>query len=217
MVHTFTVGPLAENSYLYIKNQDALLIDPGFVSPLEFQSLYETLTQTSSLLKGVLLTHAHVDHVAGLAQLLKTWPDLPVFLSHHDLTLWGSLTMQSQLFGFPLGESGIENELTPLDFSPDNLLLLRPFQFEVLFTPGHSPDHCSFYFPEDSLVFAGDVLFRQSVGRTDILKANQEDLVRSIQDVLYKLPDSTRVLPGHGPETTIGFEKKNNPFVRAQS
>jgi len=214
VVHSFTVGPLAENSYLYLKNQDALLIDPGFVSPFEFQSLFETLHHSSAKLKAILLTHAHVDHVAGLSKILEIWPDLPVFLSHRDLSVWSSLTLQSQLFGISLGASGVENEVSPLDYSKENLSLLPSFQFEVLYTPGHSPDHISIYFPEESFVFSGDVLFRQSVGRTDILKANLDDLVHSIREVLYKLPDETKVYPGHGPETTIGYEKQHNPFVR---
>lgn len=214
MVFSFTVGPLAENSYLYVKDQDALLIDPGFVSPFELQSFFDCLNSTSARLRAVLLTHAHVDHVAGLSSVLNVWPELPVFLSHKDTTIWASLTMQSQLFGISLGASGIEDRISPVDFTSENLKRLDPLQFDVLFTPGHSPDHCAFYFPEDSLVFSGDVLFRQSIGRTDILKANSKDLTHSIQKVLYLLPDETRVLPGHGPETTIGFEKKHNPFVQ---
>lgn len=217
MVYSFTVGPLAENTYLYVKDQDALLIDPGFVTPFELQSFFDRLNSDSATLKAVLLTHAHVDHVAGLASILNVWPDLPVYLSHRDESIWASLTMQSQLFGISLGASGIENMVKPLDLSAENLQQLDAFEFDVLYTPGHSPDHCSFYFPKDSLVFSGDVLFRQSVGRTDILKANSKDLVRSIREVLYKLPNETRVLPGHGPETTIGFEKQNNPFVRSTS
>ncbi len=215
MVYTFTVGPFAENTYLYIQNQDALLIDPGFTSPFELQSFLDCLASSKSTLKAVIITHAHVDHVAGLSSILKIWPDLPVYLSTQDRSIWASLTLQSQLFGISLGASGIENQLNPLELTPENLHQLKPFEFQILYTPGHSPDHCSFYFPTDSLVFSGDVLFSQSVGRTDILKANADELVHSIRYVLYKLPDNTRVLPGHGPETTIGVEKVSNPFVRA--
>lgn len=209
-IHTFTVGPFVQNTYLLINGPDAILIDAGFSQSSELQALKDLLQEREAGLAGILLTHAHIDHVMGLNQLLNMFGDLPVWLNHSDLTLWNEIESQASRFG--ISASGFSFVPEPL---PEQTgFRVGPFSFDVLYTPGHAPDHVSLYMPDEQKVIAGDALFRQSIGRTDLYKGDLKLLTRSIQEKLYTLPDQTTVLPGHGPETTIGHEKRHNPFVR---
>lgn len=208
----FEVGPFAENSYLLQKSGQAVLVDPGFASESEFETFKKTLASSGSELKYIVLTHAHIDHVVGLNRVREDF-NVPVYLNHTDLGLWKNFSDQAARFGFNLPD---------FDFIPEPLPAQKGFQlgnfsFDVLFTPGHSPDHVSLYFPDAGLVIAGDALFRESIGRTDLYKGSFDELAKSIREELYTLPDDTVVLPGHGPKTTIGHEKENNAFVKPLS
>ncbi|MEX2600194.1 MAG: MBL fold metallo-hydrolase [Balneolaceae bacterium] len=205
----FTVGPFAENTYLVSGKEQAVIIDPGFSNESEF-SRFRNLVESSGLIpNSVLLTHAHVDHLLGLSRLLKEW-SIPVYLSHKDLYLWENVSGQGALFGM---------EASGFSFLPEPLpetdsFRLGAFEMNLLYTPGHSPDHTSIYFKQEGVVVAGDTLFKESIGRTDLYKGDFATLERSIREKLYTLPDETRILPGHGPETTVGYEKKRNAFVK---
>jgi hydroxyacylglutathione hydrolase len=206
-IETLTVGPFAENTYVLINDNEALLIDPGFSNRSEMTAMDDVLED--SRLIGVLLTHAHVDHVLGLNQVLQKY-EVPVYLNHSDLYLWNNFESQSAMFG--IRTSGFS-------FLPENLKEQKEFELgsfscDVLYTPGHSPDHVSLYFSGEGFVIAGDALFRESIGRTDLYKGDFDLLSRSIREKLYSLPDDTVVYPGHGPSTTIAYEKKHNGFVR---
>lgn len=206
---TFTVGPFSENTYLLIENGDALLVDPGFYDGREFSSFKSELDGSGTELKAVCLTHAHVDHILGLHKVLKEF-EVPVYLNHSDLYLWENFEQQSKVFG--LHSSGF-------DFIPEQLeeqenFSVGNFNFDVIYTPGHSPDHVSLYFEKNELLIAGDVIFYESIGRTDLYKGDFDLLASSIRNKLYKLPDETSIYPGHGPATTIGREKKHNAFVK---
>ncbi len=208
-IHSFTVGPFAENTYLLTQNDAALLIDPGFHEESEVNAFEQKLAESNASLKAVLLTHAHVDHVLGLQKVLDAH-DVPVYLNDSDPYLWNNFASQAQMFGF---------QAEAFDFEPENLPARKnwsvtSFSFDVLYTPGHAPDHVSIYSGEDELLIAGDALFKEGVGRTDLYRGNMEVLKKSIREQLYSLPDNTTVYPGHGPLTTIGHEKSANPFVR---
>lgn len=208
-IASFTVGPFAENTYLLTKEKKALLIDPGFFEDHEFDAFRNALNDADTELLAVVLTHAHVDHVLGLQRVKEAY-DVPVYLSDKDHYLWDHFASQAQMFGFNAKE---------FDFSPKALEVRQdweegPFTFDVRYTPGHSPDHLSLYNKEAELVIAGDALFREGIGRTDLYKGDLKTLEESIRKQLYSLPDKTSVYPGHGPKTTIGYEKKNNPFVK---
>lgn len=206
-IKKFEVGPLAENTYLLMKQNEALLIDPGFSDETEYQQFKNSL---NTGLIAVVLTHAHVDHVLGLTRVLKDY-DIPVYLNTDDLFMWKNISSQAQMFGLSAGDfSFIPNHLPA-----DKIVTINSFSFQSLYTPGHSPDHSSLYFKSEQKLFAGDALFRESVGRTDIYKGDFDLLEKSIRQKLYVLPDETVVYPGHGPETTIGHEKNHNAFVRA--
>ena len=209
-IHSFTVGPFAENTYLLTEDKKALLIDPGFYEDHEFRAFEERLSDTGSELHAIVLTHAHVDHVLGL-QMTKDHYDVPVYLNNRDRYLWDNFASQAQMFGFSADPFAFEP--SPLEEQKD--WNIGPFQFDILYTPGHAPDHISLYQSEEGAVIAGDALFKQGIGRTDLYKGSFERLEQSIRKQLYSLPDETEVYPGHGPKTTIGYEKKNNPFVKA--
>jgi hydroxyacylglutathione hydrolase len=208
-IEHFTVGPFAENTYLISEGSHSILIDPGFHSPREFQVFQDELAEAKSELIAVCLTHAHVDHVLGLDKVLKEY-EVPVYLNHTDLFLWENFAEQAKRFGFHT--AGFD--FTPEPLTEQKAFQIGPFTFDVLFTPGHSPDHVSLYFAGHELVIAGDVLFRESIGRTDLYKGDFERLTQSIRQKLYTLPDHTKVFPGHGPSTTIGHEKRMNAFVK---
>lgn len=205
----YTVGPFAENTYLLTRSGDGLLIDPGFYDPIEYQLFKRDLNENEIKLLAVVLTHAHIDHVLGLDRVLNDF-EIPVYLNHTDLHLWENFPNQAAMFGV---------RAAGFDFIPDPLpeqsgKELGSFTFDVLYTPGHSPDHVSLHFKDEKILIAGDVLFKQSIGRTDLYKGDFEILAKSIREKLYTLPDETEVWPGHGPKTTIGLEKKENSFVK---
>ena len=209
-IKKFEVGPFMENTYLLSKGGAGIVIDPGFSSESEFVNFSSYLSQQKIELKAVVLTHAHVDHMLGLQRLLKDL-QITVYLNTDDLFLWENFGNQATMFG--LNQIGFS-------FAPEALpgsgnFEVAGFTFECLYTPGHSPDHTSLYFKDEKIVIAGDALFRESIGRTDLYKGDFELLDKSIREKLYTLPEETIVYPGHGPETTIGHEKNRNPFVKA--
>lgn len=205
----YTVGPFSENTYLITEGKESILIDPGFFDPVEYKTFKSELEESGSNLRAVILTHAHVDHVLGLDKVLKDY-DVPVYLNHTDLYLWENFPNQAQMFGF---------RTAGFDFIPEPLeeqknAQIGEFTFDVLYTPGHAPDHVSLYFKPEELLISGDALFKQSIGRTDLYKGDFDTLANSIREKLYTLPDETTVWPGHGPSTTIGYEKEHNSFVK---
>ena len=205
-VNTYEVGPFLENTYLLSEGEQHLLIDPGFSTEPEYQKFKNTL---SGELRAIVLTHAHVDHVLGLSRVLRDF-EVPVYLCNEDRFLWDNFGSQAQMFGINQGGFDFEPETLPSegDFN------IGDFTFSCLYTPGHAPDHVSLYFESDELVIAGDALFKESIGRTDLYKGSFEVLEKSIKEKLYSLPEGTTVYPGHGPVTTIKHEKKHNPFVK---
>jgi glyoxylase-like metal-dependent hydrolase (beta-lactamase superfamily II) len=209
-LHSFTVSPFQENTYLLIEQHEALLIDPGFHHQTEFNAFQQKLKEAGASLKAVVLTHAHVDHVMGLHDVLSEY-DVPVYLNNSDRYLWNNYASQAQLFGL---------QAPGFSFEPENLPLQKnwtagSFCFDVLYTPGHAPEHVSLYHAGDQLVIAGDALFKEGIGRTDLYKGDLKVLKQSIREQLYTLPDETSVYSGHGPATTIEHEKGHNPFVRS--
>ncbi len=208
-IKVFEVGPFLENTYLLLQGGEAILVDPGFSNESEFQTFRTKLKETGADLTAIVLTHAHVDHVLGLQRVLKDF-DTETYLNTEDLFLWENFGSQATMFG--LNQVGFS--FTPEPLPSGGTKQLGRFTFNCLYTPGHSPDHTSLYFEEEQILIAGDALFRESIGRTDLYKGDFELLEQSIREQLYTLPDETVVYPGHGPATTIGHEKANNPFVR---
>ncbi len=162
---------------------------------------------------GVVLTHGHVDHTGGSGALARS-TGAAVYVHPEDdfLTLHPQSQLQS-LFGIaPPGSYDLPKQFESL--SDGQRLDLAGLEFEVRHTPGHTPGHCCFYLEKQETLFSGDQLFAGSIGRTDLPGGNMVELLRSMKEKVLVLPDDTRVLPGHGPETTIGRERRTNPFLQ---
>jgi hydroxyacylglutathione hydrolase len=163
----------------------------------------------------ILLTHAHLDHVSGVAAAKRAF-DVPVYLHRDDTFLYDAAAQQGLMFGVRVEQPPPVDRF--YDMSADEDLGFGDFAVDVLHTPGHCPGGvCLAIGPRDSAaraLFVGDTLFAQSIGRTDLPGGDHETLLRSIRDVLFAFPDGTVVHPGHGPSTTVGEEKRSNPFLR---
>jgi len=197
------VGMIQANCYILgdEETRQAVVIDPGGDTPVILRAL-----QTRGLEPvAVLATHAHFDHVEGLAGM-KRATGAPVYIHRAELPLLRGLTGQGLLFG-------VSVEAPP---EPDGFLeegdevAFGPYRLTVLHTPGHSPGSVSFLI--DKKVFTGDLLFAGSIGRTDLQGGDYETLIRSVREKIFTLPEDTVVYPGHGPATTVGTEKRTNPF-----
>lgn len=160
----------------------------------------------------ILITHGHFDHFLAAGDLRKH-TGAPIYLHSQDRALWQFLPMQLQMMGIKLPNSLLENHCAP-DHDLTDGMPLGVLDGVTIHTPGHTQGSCCFYFASSRLLVAGDTLFRNSVGRTDLLGGNEHSLKTSILDKLYTLPDSVHVICGHGPSTVLGHEKRNNRFVR---
>ena len=210
IVKTFTFNPVQENTYLlYNVKGECCIIDPGCYFPAEREELKTGIEKTGAKPVLLLNTHCHLDHVFGNKFVHDTW-QLPLHLHEKEEKLLEYAPVSGEKWGLPF-----ENYKGPLVFlSPGTKIGLGEDELEVLFTPGHSPGSVAFYYEKGGFVIGGDVLFDRSIGRTDLPGGDYDTLVNSIQTQFFTLPDETKVYPGHGPVTTIGFEKTNNPFVK---
>jgi glyoxylase-like metal-dependent hydrolase (beta-lactamase superfamily II) len=210
ILEVFPVGPLAANCILIGDEQagEALVIDPG----AEAKRIHRRVTELGLKVKEILLTHAHIDHV-GAAFQLKHLTDAPIYLHENDLELLNSLDAQAAWLGMVAPEVSQPDE----GLHDGQTVGLERINAKVLHSPGHTQGSVCFYFAAQGLLIAGDTLFAGSVGRTDLPGGNYEHLMRSLQTQLMPLPDETRVISGHGPATTIGEERRNNPFLRTNA
>lgn len=188
-------------------SSDAVVVDPGDASPV-----ISTLESYGYDLKAILITHGHLDHVAGTADLLKRYPNARVLGPHQgDAFLVEHLDEQQKWV--PVEYSG-SFKCEYLN-DGDVIDIFKETPLQVMHTPGHTPGHLCFYSKEENFVLVGDVLFKGSIGRTDFEGGNFDELANSIRTRLYTLPDITEVFSGHGEDTSIGEEKISNAFVRA--
>lgn len=200
-VATFPLGPLQTNSYLIHNAGQAVAVDVGG----EPAPMLEYLTEHKLALAAICLTHRHFDHLYGVAELAGATKAV-VYAPTGDDSLAETESGKGGIWGFP--------PVPPFDSlpMPTGSASFGGMECRVLETPGHTPGGVSLYFPAEKLVFTGDALFYRSMGRTDFPGGDQATLLRSIKDVLFTLPEDTTVYPGHGPPTSIGDERKNNPF-----
>jgi hydroxyacylglutathione hydrolase len=207
ILETFPVGPLHCNCTILGDEvtHEAVVVDPGDNIP----EILSRLQKHGLTLRQIVITHAHIDHVGG-ALLLKRATGAPVYLNQHDLGLLGAMEMQAGWLGIPTPETALP------DASADDgtTVGLATLPAEVIHTPGHTPGSICILFPQQDVLLAGDTLFAGSIGRTDLPGGDGRQILRSLRDRLMVLPERTRVLPGHGPETTIGEEKQSNPFLQ---
>jgi hydroxyacylglutathione hydrolase len=209
-VQPFTFNPVQENTYVvYNEKGQCCIIDPGCYFASEEQALKNFIEQNSLQPIYLLNTHCHLDHIFGNQFVHKTW-DLPLHLNHLEKAVLDYGPASGQLWQLPF--VNYDGELIFID--EGEIVRIGEDELYVLFTPGHSPGHLSFYSKENKFVISGDVLFEGSVGRTDLPGGDFTILEESIKTKLYTLPEDTIVFPGHGDSTTIGDEMKTNPFVK---
>lgn len=209
-IHHFTFNPFQQNTYVaYNDQKEAMIIDPGCYSEEEEKDLKDFIKTNSLMVKLVVNTHLHIDHIFGNAFVENTF-NVKASANKEDEFLLKNTESQASMFGLTL-----RHATKPLGsyLEDGQTISLGQDTFEILHIPGHSPGGIALYNPKENLVFVGDSLFQNSIGRTDLLKGNYQTLIESIQNKLLTLPENTTVYCGHGPTTTIGLEKANNPFL----
>jgi len=206
-IKQFTFNPFQENTFIiYAENKEAIIIDPGFYEKSEQDIFFEFINKNQLNPIALLNTHAHIDHVLGNNLVVSEF-NIPYHLHALDVPVLESVKNYAHLYGF---QSYLESP-SPTNFLEEGKsIFLNNKEIKVSHTPGHSPGHVVFYLPEDNIVINGDVLFKGSFGRVDLPGGNLETLKKSIHEVMFSLPEETLVYCGHGPETTIGQEKRSN-------
>jgi hydroxyacylglutathione hydrolase len=207
-VKSFVVSPFAENCYVCHDSGRAVLIDPGTATAEERHTVEDYITRNDLRVSHLLLTHAHLDHIFGCAYFARQF-GMKWKLHPDDIPLLDGAELQSRMFGVPL-ERPPEPDATLQEGAH---IEFGSASWEVLHTPGHAPGHVCFHDASNGFVIGGDVLFQGSIGRTDLFGGSMDVLLRSIREKLFTLPDETIVYPGHGPATTIGEERRTNPFL----
>lgn len=204
---SFTLGPAQTNAYLVADpdTREAVVIDPAWDGHVILQAAQKRGWRIGHLW----YTHAHFDHIGGAGAIADALNPLPLVALHpNDHVLWRA-GGGGAIFGFDI-DPGPE---PTIDFVHGMKMKLGSNEFEVRFTPGHTTGHCIFYIASEKVCFCGDLIFSGSVGRTDLPGGSWETLEKSIKEQIFTLPGDTRLLSGHGPVTTVGEEKMNNPFV----
>lgn len=208
---TCVVEPnFGENAFLVWRREDGpcWIVDPGL--PPSAGQLVKQISRRRLKPEAVLLTHGHLDHIAGVPELLEKFPKLPVYIAAEEKE---ALVDPEENLSAGFGAPVVVGEVETLDLAAGTELTLDNTTWQVLDTSGHSSGGRSLYCPSAGIVFVGDALFQGSIGRTDFHHSQEKRLIRNIREKLFSLPDETAVYSGHGPTTTIGEEKRHNPYV----
>jgi hydroxyacylglutathione hydrolase len=209
-VTSFVFSPIAENTYV-LNNEagDCIIIDPGCYFGNERRELSDYFSANSLAPKYLLNTHCHLDHVFGNKFIHDTYR-LELYVHTNEQVVLENAGLAGLRWNMPF-----DNYKGPLHFlREDDIIRLGKDELKVLFAPGHSPGHICFYCEKQHFIIGGDVLFKMSIGRTDLPGGDFKTLIASIRNKLFVLPDETIVYSGHGDPTSIGFEKINNPFLK---
>jgi glyoxylase-like metal-dependent hydrolase (beta-lactamase superfamily II) len=208
IIETFPVGLLQCNCTILgdEKTGEAIVIDPGD----DAERILLALKQHGLTPKQIVCTHTHIDHVGAIDDLQKK-SGVTAAIHKADLTLFEHLDVQAQFIGLPAPNAGVIDNFV----QDGDAVACQGIEMGVLHTPGHTPGSTTFHLKSDrNILFTGDTLFRQSIGRTDLWGGSYEEIIRSIQRKLMTFDDETLVISGHGPSTTIGAERRNNPFLK---
>lgn len=207
MFKQIPLGPIQTNAYvLYNEKKEAVIFDPGG----DAEAFINWINNEQLNPLAILLTHAHFDHIGAVDEVRNAF-DIPVYLHKEEHNWLGdpSLNGSSRLMGRALTTA----KPADYDLEDGTELTIGSFTFSLLHTPGHSPGSVSFYYKEEAIVFSGDVLFQQGIGRTDLHRGDHAQLLSSIHKKVLPLPEDTTVASGHGPLTTVGQEMDHNPFL----
>lgn len=206
----FTFNPFQENTYLVIdEHKNAVVIDPGCYFQEEKQLLKDYISQHQLTVLALLNTHGHVDHIMSNA-FIKNEYNVDLYLHEKDVPTLMMGERSAQVYGLQLFEN---SPLPDRYLHEGDVITFGDISFEVIFGPGHAPGHVAFYSAKEKFVINGDILFKGSYGRVDLTGGDFAQLKHTITEKMFSLPDDTLVYTGHGPETTIGEEKKNNPIL----
>jgi len=207
-IAVFTFNPFGENTYIiYDETREAVIVDPGNYGKDEDNRLESFIESEQLVPKWIANTHAHVDHVLGVSFAKRRW-GIPFVLHRTEEPILRSVKVYAPHYGF------VHYQEPEVDqwFEEGDEITFGETTLEILFVPGHAPGHVAFYHAPSKTLIAGDVLFRESIGRTDLPGGDHPTLLRSIREKIFVLPEEVTVYPGHGPSTTVGHEKKYNPF-----
>lgn len=209
-IQAFTFNPYQENTYLLIDDlKNCIIIDPGMHS-LEEQNFFLEYVRENQLKPTLLLnTHCHIDHVLGNHFVFEHWGLKPNF-HENEIPVLVAVDNYAPQMGFRYETSPIPDTF----LQANETITFGDETLKCIFAPGHAPGHLCFYSEQYNFLIGGDVLFKNSIGRTDLPLGDHQTLLDSIANNIYTLPENTVVYPGHGPETTIGYEKKTNPFIK---
>ena len=209
-VKKFTFNPFSENTYIVTDElNNSVIIDPGCYYEAEQDELDSYISKNNLNLKSILHTHSHLDHIFGTAYLAQKY-NLDLWINKDDLATYQSYEKVCEVYGIPI-IFGPNPSPKFFDLSKD--VNFDGIIFKILFVPGHSPGHVAFYNKENNFLINGDCLFENSIGRTDLPGGSHQQLINSIKNKIFKLPDETLIYCGHGNETTIKTEKNSNPFL----
>jgi glyoxylase-like metal-dependent hydrolase (beta-lactamase superfamily II) len=209
MLHSFVFNDFYENTYIIASAGEAIIIDPGCNATAEENQLKTYIESQNLKVVGLINTHCHIDHVFG-NQFVKDTYDVKLQAHANEQVILQSVPMVAQMYGIKRYiDSTIDDYLKEGD-----TIIVGNMNLEVLFLPGHAPGHIGLLNRQENWIVSGDVLFKGSVGRTDFPLCNHQDLINSIKHKLFALPDTLTVYAGHGEPTTIGYEKKYNPFLK---
>lgn len=210
-VQSFTFGPFQENTYLaYNEEKTAVIIDPGCSNSYEEQQIVDFIESNNLEIKALLSTHCHIDHIFGNAFVLNKYK-VDYYIHELDLPVLERGERSAQVYGI----QGFTPSPQPTKFLKDNeVISFDNLSFKVIFGPGHAPGHVAFYSEENHFAISGDILFKGSFGRVDLPGGDLETLKQTIHNRFFTLPEQTIIYSGHGPETTIGVEKKTNYILQ---
>lgn len=209
-VKSFAFNPFSENTYIiYNDEKEAFLIDPGNMPEAETETLNNCINTNDLKIINILLTHAHIDHIIGLQWAYDTF-DVPVLIHSEEMEILdrASFTAKNYGFFFPAFKGELQH------IKEGETQTLGSETIKIYDVPGHSPGSVAFYNQNNGFVISGDALFMMSIGRTDLYKGDDDQLISSIKSKLLTLPENTKVYCGHGEPTNIGFEKEHNPFLK---
>lgn len=206
-IEQFVFNSFQVNNFIVTHNNESILVDAGMVSDFEFTAVENYLKEANSKLVAVVLTHGHIDHIVGCSAIQKKF-NVPVYLHEKDLFLLDNAPALAELFAFKWDE---KPEVDNVINSEENVTI-GSISFDVLHIPGHSPGSMALYFKNDKAIIVGDIIFKGSIGRTDLPGGNYEELIRGIKTKLFVLDQDIQLLPGHGEATSIEQEKNYNPF-----